>query len=373
MNRIFSLAVCICLAFLCTNMAWSHEARPTIFTLVFDTDRQFTLKADSNLEALVAGIGAEHDNTDDAPTVDVYKQLRSLSAEVMKNRFERFAPDWIREIGLHFGSTHAAMILETVTVPDPGDLDMARESTVLLSGGVPAGATTMTWAYPEKFGASVLRIVRPKQELQARFFGAGAASDAIEIGVSEPRSWMAKFVEYATVGFTHILPKGLDHILFVLGLFLLNTNGRPLLVQVTAFTLAHSVTLALGLYGIVSIPPTIVEPLIALSIIYVAVENIFTSRLHAWRPFVVFLFGLLHGLGFAGILTEIGLPRSDFLLGLVAFNIGVEFGQLAVIALAFLAVGWFSRASWYRSYITTPASVAIAAMGTWWFVERAIL
>ncbi len=132
----------------------------------------------------------------------------------------------------------------------------------------------------------------------------------------------------------------------------------------------HSVTLALGLYGVVNISPSIVEPLIALSIVYVAVENIFTSKLHAWRPIVVFMFGLLHGLGFAGILTEIGLPRSDFLLGLVTFNIGVELGQLTVIALAFVFVGWFANRPGYRNAITIPASCAIAAIGAWWFVER---
>ena len=111
----------------------------------------------------------------------------------------------------------------------------------------------------------------------------------------------------------------------------------------------------------------------SLSIVYVAVENLFTSKLHPWRPVIVFAFGLLHGLGFAGILTEIGLPPSDFILGLIAFNVGVELGQLAVIALAFLAVGWFINQSWYRARVVVPASLAIAAMGAWWCVERVFL
>ena len=102
-------------------------------------------------------------------------------------------------------------------------------------------------------------------------------------------------------------------------------------------------------------------------------ENIFTQKLHVWRPIIVFVFGLLHGLGFAGILTEIGLPPSDFILGLIAFNVGVEFGQLAVIALAFLVVGWFVNKPWYRSRVVIPASLAIAAMGAFWFVERTFL
>ena len=356
-----------------SQVALAHEVRPTIFTLKFQADRSFTLTADTNLEALIAGIGAEHEDTDDAPNADVYNQLRALPAGELESRFKDFAGRWIGEIGMEFDGTRADMNVGSAQIPAVGDLDVARESIVQLTGKIPEGADKFQWAYPEKFGSSVLRVERPDQELQAQFFGAGARSDAIEIGVAEPRSWIEKSIDYGAIGFTHILPKGLDHILFVLGLFLLNANWRPLLVQITAFTIAHSVTLGLGLYGIVNLSPAIVEPLIALSIVYVAVENIFTNKLHAWRPLIVFAFGLLHGLGFAGILTEIGLPRSDFILGLITFNIGVELGQLTVIAIAFLAVGWFARSDNYRGRVTIPASLAIAALGGWWFVERTFL
>jgi hypothetical protein len=354
------------------QLSHAHEVRPSIFTLDFAQDRTFTLTADTNLEALIAGIGAEHDDTDDAPTAQDYKRLRALPPAKLRAQFDTFASSWLADIGLTFDGAKPQLSLEDLRIPEVGDLDLARDSVVTLSGKVPDAVTDFRWAYPERFGSSVLRVERPDQELQAQFFGAGATSETFDIGVAVPRSWIEKTIDYGVIGFTHILPLGLDHILFVLGLFLLNTNWRPLLVQVTAFTLAHSVTLALGLYGVINLSPSIVEPLIALSIVYVAVENIFTNRLHAWRPVVVFLFGLLHGLGFAGILTEIGLPRSDFVLGLIAFNVGVELGQLAVIALAFLAVGWFIKKSWYRSRITIPASVGIAAMGAFWFVERTL-
>ena len=113
----------------------------------------------------------------------------------------------------------------------------------------------------------------------------------------------------------HILPKGLDHILFVLGIFLLSPRWKTMLLQVTAFTVAHSITLGLSIYGIVSLPSRIVEPLIALSIAYVAIENLLTRELKPWRLALVFMFGLLHGLGFAGVLRELGLPREEFLTG----------------------------------------------------------
>src|SRR5262249_17458660 len=153
---------------------------------------------------------------------------------------------------------------------------------------------------------------------------------------------------YLELGYTHILPKGLDHVLFVLGIFLLSGRARTVLAQVSAFTIAHSITLGLSMYGVITASPRIVEPMIAISIAYFAVENIFLSDLKPWRIGLVFGFGLLHGMGFAGALKDLGLPRSEFLTALVTFNVGVEAGQLSVIAIAFLLVGWYcSRRLWY--------------------------
>ena len=192
-------------------------------------------------------------------------------------------------------------------------------------------------------------------------------------GLTTPSTWQ-QFINYIQVGFVHIIPKGLDHILFVVGLFLLSTQLRPLLIQITSFTLAHSVTLALSIYGIVSVPSSIVEPLIAASIIYVCIENIFAEKLSRWRPLIIFLFGLLHGLGFASVLKEIGLASDNFATSLIAFNVGVELGQLSVIAACFLLVGiWFRHKPWYRQRITIPASVLIAIIAGFWLVERTLL
>jgi HupE / UreJ protein len=178
--------------------------------------------------------------------------------------------------------------------------------------------------------------------------------------------------QYLTLGLTHILPHGLDHVLFVLSLFLLSTRWQPLLWQVSAFTVAHSLTLGLGMYGLLGPPPAIVEPLIALSIAGVAVDNLRRSELHRSRVAVVFAFGLLHGLGFAGVLTTLGLPRGQFLTALVSFNVGVECGQLLVIGGAFALVGWYRRHPSYRWRVALPASLAIAGIALYWTVERAV-
>jgi hypothetical protein len=172
------------------------------------------------------------------------------------------------------------------------------------------------------------------------------------------------------LGFTHILPRGLDHILFVVGLFLLSARLRPLLWQVSAFTLAHTITLGLSMAGMVSLPGSIVEVAIALSIAYVAIENLVTEKLHPWRLALVFVFGLLHGLGFAGVLRDLGLPPGRFVSALLGFNIGVEIGQLAVLAMMALAVGWFRTNSRYRKRIVLPFSTVIALTGLYWAVIR---
>ena len=159
--------------------------------------------------------------------------------------------------------------------------------------------------------------------------------------------------------------------LFVLGIYLLSGRARSVLWQVSAFTVAHSITLGLSMYGLIHVSPRIVEPMIALSIAYVAIENVFLSELKSWRVALVFGFGLLHGMGFAGALKELGLPRSEFVTALLTFNAGVEAGQLTVIGAAFLLVGWqYSSRTWYRSRIVVPASGVIACTAMYWTIQR---
>jgi hydrogenase/urease accessory protein HupE len=262
---------------------------------------------------------------------------------------------------------------QTELVP-PGPETPPGRTTLRLHGPIPGGARTFTWSDPAAAQLGSYPLI-PKNEGDEstvwQWLEADAASQPFHLAASiVPPTRMEIVGQYLRLGFTHILPKGLDHILFVLGLFLLSRKARPLLLQVTSFTIAHTVTLALSIYGLVSLPSSIVEPLIALSIVFVAVENVLTSELRPSRVGLVFAFGLLHGLGFAGVLTELGLPRSEFLPALISFNLGVETGQLAVIGLAFAAVGFFRNRTWYRQAIVVPASCAIAAVGLYWSIQR---
>ncbi len=176
---------------------------------------------------------------------------------------------------------------------------------------------------------------------------------------------------YLVLGFKHILPLGFDHILFVLSLFLLSPKLKPIVIQSTAFTIAHSVTLCLAAYNVITPPSRIIEPLIALSILYVALENIYSPRLKPSRIGIVFLFGLVHGLGFAGALAEMGLPKNAYFISLIMFNVGVELGQLAIILLAyFLLAKWFADKPYYRSRVVIPLSITIALVAAFWTIQR---
>lgn len=193
------------------------------------------------------------------------------------------------------------------------------------------------------------------------------------------RSTLSTFALYVGIGVQHILPGGLDHILFVLALFLASTRGKALLIQITTFTVAHTVTLGLAATGVIAPNASVVEPFIAFTIAFVAIENLIFRKMTWWRPLLVFAFGLVHGLGFAGFFGELGLPSGQFWSALLGFNVGVEIGQLSVIAVAFVFATLLRRQLdegpeevLYRRFVVMPASAAIGTVGLWWAVQRVI-
>lgn len=176
---------------------------------------------------------------------------------------------------------------------------------------------------------------------------------------------------YLRLGVSHIIPEGFDHILFIVALCLLSTRIQSILWQATAFTAAHSVTLALSMKNILVAPSAVMEPIISLSILFVAVENMLTKDLKSWRVLIVFLFGLIHGMGFASALNEIGLPPGRFFTSVLSFNLGVEIGQVMVILVVFwLLIRPFGGKPWYRTWVVMPASLLIALVAVYWTVLR---
>ncbi len=371
-----SQALALLIITLFAAVVQAHELRPTISEVTFPEgeDRWRIVFQPINLEALVGRVGADHDNTNDSANAAVYDGLRELSSGDLRAEFDGFAPEFLSNINVMAGDQRLEAEIESVIIPPEGDLALPRDSLVTIGGPVPEGVSEIVVSWAPQYGDLVVRTpVDANGDGYAGFLTGGEQSAPLIVNGGADQSAMEAFLDYLVVGFEHILPLGLDHILFIIGLFLLSTAFRPLLIQTTAFTLAHTVTLALGALGYINIPGSIVEPLIALSITFVAVENIFSDKLNKWRPFVIFGFGLLHGLGFAGVLSEFGFAPGQFVASLIAFNIGVEIGQLAVIAICFLVVGiWFSNRDWYRPGIVYPASLAIGGYSFAWFIERSL-
>jgi HupE / UreJ protein len=179
------------------------------------------------------------------------------------------------------------------------------------------------------------------------------------------------FWRYLLIGYEHIIPLGFDHILFIMCVFFLNTSLKKIILQASMFTIAHSITLGLAMYGIIKPPSSVIEPLIALSIVFLALENVFSDKVKPWRMVMVFLFGMVHGMGFAGALSQMGMPRYAFGEALVAFNVGVELGQLSIILVMYACVAQlFGRKPWYRKLIVIPSSLLIALVASFWTVQR---
>jgi hypothetical protein len=297
-----------------------------------------------------------------------YGPIRELDGD-LDQRLGRFIHGLVDGARISFDGRPANPAAALVSDPGapPGRV------TVRLAGPIPGGARAFSWSDSAALGSYPLILQTEGEESSAwRWLEAGEASTfTLDAAVVPPtRAEVARL--YLGLGFTHIVPLGLDHILFVLGIYLLSRRLKPVLLQATAFTIAHTLTLGLTLYGVVSLPTRVVEPLIALSIVYVAVENLLSPELRRSRLLLVFGFGLLHGMGFAGVLRELGVPRSELLTALVSFNLGVEAGQLAVILMAFLALGLpFGSHAWYRRRVVIPLSCLIAAVGLYWSIQRA--
>ncbi|SLN16329.1 hypothetical protein PSJ8397_00410 [Pseudooctadecabacter jejudonensis] len=321
------------------SLAAAHEVFPTIGDMEV-VDGRLTFSLEGNFESIVAGIDLEGlQDTETAPGADRYDVLRAMEPAAFAGAVRAFWPTMTDTMAVLVDGAPAALTLDDIIVPEVGNIDLVRQSTLMFSAALPEDAQSMQIDWPAEFGVLVLRQMGVEEGWDG--YLTGGLSEEVDLNVGAQMTALQAFARFIPVGVEHIVPLGLDHILFVLGLFFLSTRVRPLVWQVTAFTAAHTVTLALATLGYVNIPEDnmwIVEAIIAASIVYIAVENIFTDGLNPWRPAIIFGFGLLHGLGFASVLGAYGLPDGAVLPALLGFNIGVELGQLLCIAVAFVIV-----------------------------------
>ena len=355
-----------------TNIC-AHELRPTIANLeIIKNEKTFNanLSLRVNLESIIAGINPKHKNSKESEQSDLYDDLRKLDPKQLLSEFENKFKNIENFIFLETKKNKYNPIINSIDVPQIEDLKLIRDSIInIYFKDIESDQFRFFWS--ENFGPIILRVNSMEfGELHTEIIKNNGYSSNITIEKNK-NNFFKNFFNYLILGYEHILPKGLDHILFVLALFLLSSNFKTLILQISIFTIAHTITLFLGVFNVIKISSHIVEPIIALSIAYVGIENLFKNKLSKSRTIIVFLFGLLHGLGFAGVLNDIGVVKELFVSSLISFNIGVELGQISVIALAYLFIKLpFYKMHWYSRKVTKPISLLISIVGLYWFFER---
>ncbi len=379
---------CYLLVFLLVFSFQSSSAdvvKPALIEISVKTDGTFSIELRASIEALLTGINSRYKNTKESPNAEAYDKLRVMQSEQLRQAFADFEKEFLEQVSIYFDGEKTPFKITRVDIPEPGYTKVPRISTIIVEGEVPLTAKSLTWYYPARFGDNAVRV-RQVDEVNEKWHWSAwqwlrndQKSDPFSLTEVFTQPSVLEIIQvYLVSGIEHILPKGLDHILFILGIFLLSIHLRPLLWQVTMFTIAHTITLGLSMNGIINLPANIVEPLIALSIAFIGLENIWSPALHRSRLFIVFGFGLLHGMGFASVLSDFGMPENDFATALISFNVGVEIAQLTIIAVAWLIFGFGVRRhldndQQYRKWVVIPGSAIIAVIGLYWTWERIVI
>jgi len=363
--------------------AFADVVKPALIEINVESSGKVSIEIRASIEALLTGINGKYKNTKDAPNAAEYDALRVLDSDVLAKRFEPFRQTFLTTIALT-NTSHQRIPLQItkVKIPERGYIKVPRISVLYLTADIDIQTSSLQWYYPLAFGDNAVRLRQVDKVAQQWHWSEwqwlredkpSTPFSLTEIVTKRPIYQV--IAEYIVIGFEHIVPKGIDHILFILALFFFSSQIKPLLGQITMFTIAHTMTLGLAMNGVISLPANIVEPLIALSIAYASIENILAKNiLHRRRLVLVFVFGLLHGMGFASVLRDFGLPDDAFATALISFNVGVELGQLAVVVLAFGMISyWFGRKPWYRNVVVIPVSALIALTGVIWAIDRVVI
>ncbi len=372
------------LSFLVATQHYADAVKPALVEISINQLGEIDIEARVSIEALLTGINSKYKDTKEAPNEAEYDALRKMQSEDLEQEFSKFSSKFLEQINLkaHPSKNTAGKKLELsisdIKIPEPGYTKVPRISLIKLNSSIGLSQSYISWYYPAAFGDNAVRLQQVNKAdkkyhwSEWQWLRQDQPSEPFSMTEIIANKPIHKTIsEYLVLGFKHILPRGLDHILFILGLFFFSTAVKPLFWQITMFTMAHTITLGLSINGIINLPASIVEPLIALSIVYIGVENIFSKQLKMSRLLLVFVFGLIHGLGFASVLADFGMPANSFLLALISFNIGVELGQLAIILAAFLFIGfWIKNKSWYRTSISIPCSLLISVIAIYWFIQR---
>ena len=353
----------------------SHEIKPSIADFTYD-ENYLNFKIRLNAELILSDIDASIvSNTDSSSLSEIYDKFRTLSKKDLEKIFQNSWSDISSNIDIKINNESKKIILIKTEVEDIKNFEISRDTHVYFRVLIDKNSEKFTFRWIKNFGPIILREInnnKLEDELVTEYLQPGIESNQFSFREKNFSKTLNSFSKFFVLGLQHIIPKGLDHILFIFGLFLFSSSLKKLITQITIFTIAHSITLIFVSLSLIRINPQIVEPIIALTIFYVGVENIFKNYIKEYLRYIVILFfGLLHGLGFALVLSDIGYRSTDLFINLISFNIGIEVAQISIVLALYLLIALnFAKNKNYRILFQVPSSLLISCIGLYWFFER---
>lgn len=357
------------------NTSFAHEIKPSIADFAYDQS-YLNFEVRLNAELILSNIDASNiSNTNSSPLTEIYDRYRLLNKKDLENSILESWKDISSNIDIKINNKLKEIDLIKIDTQDVKNFEISRDTLISFRVLLNEESENFTFKWIKNYGAIILREnndLKLEDELVTEYLQSGTETDPIFFKENNFRSMFTSFTKFFVLGIQHIIPKGLDHILFIFGLFLFSSSLNKLIKQITIFTIAHSITLIFVSLSLIKINPQIVEPIIALSIVYVGLENIFKNYIKEYMRYVVILFfGLLHGLGFALVLSDIGFRSSKLFINLISFNIGIEVAQISIILFLYLLIAIkFANNKYYRIAFQIPSSILIASIGLYWFIER---
>ncbi len=353
----------------------SHEIKPSIADFIYD-ESYLNFKIRLNAELILSNIDASTvSNTDSSTLSEIYDKFRILSKEDLEQMFQNSWSEISSNIDIKINNELKKITLIKTEVEDIKNYEISRDTHVYFRVLIDKNSEQFTFRWIKNYGPIILRENnnnKLEDELVTEYLQSGIESSKFSFKENNFRKTFNSFSKFFILGIQHIIPKGLDHILFIFGLFLFSSSLKKLISQITIFTIAHSITLVFVSLSLMRINPQIVEPIIALSIVYIGLENIFKKYIKEYLRYIVILFfGLLHGLGFALVLSDIGYQSGDLFVNLLSFNLGIEVAQISIVLVLYLLVALkFAKNKNYRIFFQVPSSILISSIGLYWFFER---
>ena len=353
----------------------SHEIKPSIADFTYD-ENYLNFKIRLNAELILSNIDASTvSNTDSSSLSEIYDKFRILSKKELEQIFQNSWSEISSNIDIKINNETKKINLIKTEVEDIKNFEISRDTHVYFRVLLDKNSEQFTFRWVKNYGPIILRENnnnKLEDELVTEYLQSGIESSQFSFKENNFSKTFNSFAKFFVLGIQHIIPKGLDHILFIFGLFLFSSSLKKLISQITIFTIAHSITLIFVSLSLMRINPQIVEPIIALSIVYIGLENIFKKYIKEYLRYVVILFfGLLHGLGFALVLSDIGYKSSDLFVNLISFNLGIEVAQISIVLVLYLLIALnFAKNKNYRIFFQVPSSILISSIGLYWFFER---